>query len=157
MGSLIYFFTITCNPLWPEIVAELRPDQSASDRPDLTNMVFRAKFEELKEDIFNKNVLGRVASHVHVIEFKKRGLPHVHMLIILEKEGKLQGLDDYDRIVRAEIPDKKKETELYKCVEKWMIHGPRGRKCMREVKCKRGFPKQFDECTVEGKDAYPVY
>ncbi|XP_026450613.1 uncharacterized protein LOC113350697 [Papaver somniferum] len=156
-GKHDIFPTMTCNPLWLEIVANLRSSQSASDRPDLTTRVFRAKFEELKEDIFKNNVLGRVAAHVHVIEFHKIGLPHVHMLIILEKEEKLQRPDDYDRIVRAEIPDKKKDPELYKCVKKWMIHGPRGSKCMREGKCKRGFPKQFSECTVQGKDAYPVY
>ncbi|XP_026384262.1 uncharacterized protein LOC113279821 [Papaver somniferum] len=156
-GKPDIFLTMTCNPPWPEIVTNLRPCQSASDRPDLTTRVFCVKFEELKEDIFNKNVLGRVAAHVHVIEFQKRGLPHVHMLIILEKEDKLQSPDDYGRIVRAEIPDKKKEPELYKCVKKWMIHGPCGSKCMRKRKCKRGFPKQFSECTVQGKDAYPVY
>ncbi|XP_026410234.1 uncharacterized protein LOC113305406 [Papaver somniferum] len=148
---------MTCNPLWPEIVANLPTGQYASDRPDLTTRVFRAKFEELKEYTFNKNVLGRVDVHVHVIQSQKKGLPHVNMLIILEKQDKLQAPDDYDRIVRAEIPDKKKEPELYKCVKKWMIHGPCGSKCMREWKCKRGFPKQFYECTVQGKDAYPVY
>ncbi|XP_026384298.1 uncharacterized protein LOC113279861 [Papaver somniferum] len=156
-GKPDIFLTMICNPLCPEIVAKLRPGQSASDRPDLTTRVFRAKFEKLKEDIYNKNVLGRVVAHVHVIEFQKRGLSHVHMLIILEKEDKLQGPDDYDSIVRAEIPDKKKEPELYKCVKKRMIHGLCGRKCMMEGKYKRGFPKQFCKCTVQGKDAYPVY
>ncbi|XP_026451470.1 uncharacterized protein LOC113351750 [Papaver somniferum] len=124
-GKPDIFLTMTCNPLWPEIVANIRPGQSASDRPDLTT--------------------------------RKRGLPHVHMLIILEKEDKLQGPDDYDRIVRTEIRDKNKEPELYKRVKKWMIYGPCGSKCMLEGKCKRGFPKQFSECTLQGKDAYPVY
>ncbi|KAI3922373.1 hypothetical protein MKX01_006062, partial [Papaver californicum] len=49
------FLTSTCNPLWPEIVDELLPGQSVSDRPDLTTMLFCARFQELKEDIFNKN------------------------------------------------------------------------------------------------------
>lgn len=94
---------------------------------------------------------------MHIVEFQKRGLPHVHMLIILRDEDKLQGPDDYDKIVRAEIPNPEEEPELHECVKKWMIHGPCGSKCMRDGKCKRNFPKEFFECTVQGKDAYPVY
>ena len=30
-----YFITMTCNPHWPEIKAELLPGQSAQDRPDI--------------------------------------------------------------------------------------------------------------------------
>ncbi|KAI3977323.1 hypothetical protein MKX01_000236 [Papaver californicum] len=102
-GKPDLFITITCNPFWDEIVAELLPGQSASDRPDLTTRVFRAKLEELKVDLFTKLISGRVAAQVHVVEFQKRGLPHIHMLIILRDEDKLQGPDDYDKIMRAEL------------------------------------------------------
>jgi len=34
------FFTFTCNPNWQEIIAELEPNQTASDRPDLVARVF---------------------------------------------------------------------------------------------------------------------
>jgi hypothetical protein len=34
------FVTFTCNPNWPEIVRELKPGQTASDRPDLVSRVF---------------------------------------------------------------------------------------------------------------------
>jgi hypothetical protein len=34
------FFTFTCNPNWEEIIAELEPNQTASDRPDLVARVF---------------------------------------------------------------------------------------------------------------------
>ncbi|XP_026378595.1 uncharacterized protein LOC113273038 [Papaver somniferum] len=156
-GKPDLFITMNFNPLWDEIVSNLRPGQSASDIPDLTTRVFRANLEDLKEDLFTKLIFGRIASHVHVVEFQKMGLPHVHMLIILRDEDKLQGPDDYEKIVREEILDPEEEPELHECVKKWMIHGTCGSKCMRDGKCKRNFPKEFSECTVQGKDAYPVY
>ncbi|XP_026399667.1 uncharacterized protein LOC113295551 [Papaver somniferum] len=134
-GNPDLFITMTCNPLWDEIVSNLGPGQSASDRPDLTTRVFRAKLEELKEDLFTKSIFGRVAAHVHVFEFQKRGLPHVYMLIIFRDEDKLQGPDDYDKIVRAKIPNPEEEPELHECVKKWMIHSPCGSKCTRDEIC----------------------
>ena len=83
-GKPDLFITMTCNPGWEEIRNELLPRQISQDRPDLLARIFKAKFEELKEDIINKRVLGRVVAHVHVFEFQKRGLPHVHMLLILD-------------------------------------------------------------------------
>lgn len=53
-GKPDLFITMTCNPLWDEIVSNLGPGQSASDRLDLTTRVFRAKLEEIKEDLFTK-------------------------------------------------------------------------------------------------------
>ena len=34
-GRPEYFITMTCNPKWPEILAELRPGQSPEDRPEV--------------------------------------------------------------------------------------------------------------------------
>ena len=39
------FLTFTCNPKWPEIVANLLPGQTASDRPDLVARVFKLKLK----------------------------------------------------------------------------------------------------------------
>lgn len=49
-GKPDIFLTMTCNPNWEEIKTELFPGQVAQDRPDLCTRIFRAKFEELKED-----------------------------------------------------------------------------------------------------------
>lgn len=93
-GKPDLFLTMTCNPSWDEIKNELLPGQSPQDRPDLVSRVFRAKFEEFKEDIIVKGVLGKVIAYVYVIEFQKRGLPHAHMLIILDENDKLSGPED---------------------------------------------------------------
>ncbi|PKY39565.1 hypothetical protein RhiirA4_308615, partial [Rhizophagus irregularis] len=79
----------TCNPKWPEITRELLPQQNAADRPDLTARVFHIKLRELLKDLCEKHWLGKVIAYVYVIEFQKRGLPHAHILLILNPEDKL--------------------------------------------------------------------
>ncbi|XP_028551783.1 uncharacterized protein LOC114579918 [Dendrobium catenatum] len=62
-GKLDLFITITCNPDWQEIQHELQPGQSAQDRPDLTTRIFRAKLQDLKDQLFKKSVFGGVAAY----------------------------------------------------------------------------------------------
>ncbi|KAL0413453.1 UNVERIFIED_CONTAM: ATP-dependent DNA helicase PIF6 [Sesamum radiatum] len=136
--------------------------QTSQDRPDLLTRIFRAKCEELKEDIFHRGILGKAIAHVHVIEFQKRGLPHVYMLVIFDEDDKLNTPDDYDCIVRAKIPKQDEEPELYVAIIKHMIHGPCGHiklnaPCIKNGRCKKCYPKQFAECTMQGNDLYPIY
>ncbi|XP_057734484.1 uncharacterized protein LOC130949897 [Arachis stenosperma] len=98
-GKPDIFLTMTCNPSWSEIASELSPTQTPQDRPDLTTRIFRAKFEQLKQDVITKGVLGKVKSYIYVTEFQKKGLPHVHMLLILENNDKLSDPDQYDSLV----------------------------------------------------------
>ncbi|XP_020963370.1 uncharacterized protein LOC107606759 [Arachis ipaensis] len=123
-GKPDIFLTMTCNPSWTEITSELNPVQTPQDRPNLTTRIFRAKFEQLKEDVITKGVLEKVKSYIYVTEFQKRGLPHVHILLILENNDKLIDPEHYDSLVRAEIPSKEVEPHLYDAVLKHMIHGP---------------------------------
>ncbi|XP_028093488.1 uncharacterized protein LOC114293595 [Camellia sinensis] len=125
-GESDIFLIMTYNPNWPEIKVELLPGQSPHDRPDLLTRIFHSKFDEIKTDILTKHVLGKVLAYAYVIEYQKRGLPHAHMVIILDENDELCTPDDYDNIVRAEIPDKRSEPRLYSVVLKYMIHGPCG-------------------------------
>ncbi|XP_029151589.1 uncharacterized protein [Arachis hypogaea] len=161
-GKPDIFLTMTCNPSWTEITSELNPVQTPQDRPDLTTRIFRAKFEQLKEDVISKGVLGKVKSYIYVTEFQKRGLPHVHMLLILENNDKLIDPEHYDSLVRAEIPSKEVEPHLHDAVLKHMIHGPCGTldqssPCMKNGQCKRNYPKEFTAETRRGDDSYPQY
>ncbi|XP_073296895.1 uncharacterized protein [Primulina huaijiensis] len=161
-GKPDIMLTMTCNPNWNEIKYQLLPGQSSQDRPDLITRIFKSKFEEFKKDIVDRGVLGKVRSYSYVIEYKKRGLPHVHMLVIFENNDKLYTPDHFDSIVRAEIPSQTEEPNLHKAVLYHMIHGPCGSinpncPCMINGKCKKNFPKPFVEFTSRGNDSYPLY
>ena len=145
-GKPDIFITKTCNPSWSEITSELLPFQTPQDRPDLLTRIFRSKFEQLKDDVINKGVLGKVKSYMYVTEFQKRGLPHVHMLLVLESNDKLRDPKDYDSMVRAEIPKLECEPQLHKVVVKHMMYGPcsiinRKSPCMEDGHCKKRYPK----------------
>ncbi|KAG6514057.1 hypothetical protein ZIOFF_024396 [Zingiber officinale] len=161
-GKPDLMLTMTCNPNWIEIKEQLLSGQSPQDRPDLITRVFKAKFEEFKKDILDRGVLGKVISYSYVIEYQKRGLPHVHMLIIFATSDKLHTPDDFDSVVRAEIPSPRDEVQLYEAVIHHMIHGPCGSlntksPCMRDGICKKKFPKPFQPYTTQGNDSYPLY
>lgn len=84
---------------------------------------------------------------MYVVEFQKRGLPHVHTLIWLSNSAKKKLLSNVDNYVSAEIPDEKKDPVGYAAVKRFMIHGPCGENypkspCMKGSRCNRKFPKQ---------------
>ena len=49
----------------------------------IVSRVFKLKLKSITNDLFVKGVLERVVAHIHVIKFQKRGLSHVHILMIL--------------------------------------------------------------------------
>ena len=99
--------------------------------------------KEIKEGLF-----GRVPAMVHTIEFQKRGLPHMHLLIF--------------RIVSAQLPDPQLHSQLYHTVTNCMLHGPCGNHkpnapCMVNGNCSKHYPKEFLEATIFGENGYPQY
>src|SRR6266498_2648677 len=123
-GKSDLFITFTCNPKWPEIARELGSHQSANDRPDLTAHIFHVKLQEFLKDLLHNNCLSKVIVYIYVIEFQKRGLPHVHFLLILASENKLQTTEDYDCIVSAEILNPLTHPLAYETVSIMMMHSP---------------------------------
>ncbi|ODM86919.1 ATP-dependent DNA helicase pif1 [Orchesella cincta] len=165
-GKPDLFITFTCNPKWKEITENLRPGESALDRPDLVATVFHLKMKEFMNDMLNNHILGKVKCYLLVIEFQKRGLPHCHMLFMLNDEDKLREIEDVDSVVCAEIPNELMDPELYNIVTTSMIHGPCGQyninaPCMDEVEgkkiCTKNFPKDYCDITVLHCDGYPKY
>ncbi|XP_039778258.1 uncharacterized protein LOC120645540 [Panicum virgatum] len=113
-GKPDIFLTIMCNPNWDEIKQDLLPGQIAQDRLDLVTRVFRAKLEVLKKKLMENVILGKVWAYVYVVEFQKRGLPHAHFLLIMKRKYKLTCPEQYDLLISAELPNKKRFPELYK-------------------------------------------
>ncbi|KAJ9548060.1 LOW QUALITY PROTEIN: hypothetical protein OSB04_020603 [Centaurea solstitialis] len=141
---------------------ELLLGQTPQDRSDLVARVFRAKLEDLKDQLLNKHILGKVGEYVYVIEFQKRGLPHAHFLMIMKPEYKITNADHYDKFVSVEIPDPTKYPELYQLVIKHMMHGPCGHlrpssPCMEGEprKCRFRYPQQFNDKTTQTDNSYP--
>jgi hypothetical protein len=53
--------------------------RAQAGRPDIVSRVFRLKLEELRRDLRARQVLGEPVAHSVVVEWQKRGLPHVHI------------------------------------------------------------------------------
>jgi hypothetical protein len=156
------FVTFTCNPCWPEIVAELLPSQSASDRPDLTVRVFNMYKTALVNELVKDNIFGPSSGYVYTIEFQKRGLPHMHLLLSLSPASRLETAQQVDSVISASWPDPDRQPRLFDVVRRSMVHGPCGRAkpdaaCMKDGVCSKGFPKPFQAETVLTRDGYPLY
>ena len=161
-GKPDLFLTFTCNPKSPDITQNLTQGQRVEHRPDLVARVFKRQLQELLTDIKEKHVLGKPVAMVHVIEFQKRGLPHAHLLIVLDDDSKLKDMHDIDSLIHAEIPDPDAEPELYDIIKTCMIHGPCGQLnpkcvCMVDGVCSKKYPKEFHEETSLSVDGYPQY
>ena len=103
-GKPHLFITMTCNPMWKEIQDELFEGQRADERDDIISRVFQLKLKALEEEIIKDGIFGARVANMRVIEFQKRGLPHAHMLIILQQRHAIKSAQQVDQIVSAEIP-----------------------------------------------------
>ncbi|KAM0926706.1 hypothetical protein ACQ4PT_003685 [Festuca glaucescens] len=131
------------------------PGQKPADRPDIVSRVFKMKLDQLYV--------------LYTVEFQKRGLPHAHMLVWLDRQQ--QRTDEIigeasaqliDGIVSAELPDVLEDPLAYALVDEFMVHGPCGRMngkcpCMKDGVCSKRFPKSFCEETHVDQSGYPIY
>lgn len=163
------FITFTANPKWEEIEKELYPGQKAMDRPDLIARVFHLKKQELLRLIKEKGVLGRFCGDVYTIEYQKRGLPHMHLLLFLHPDDQIFDAAKIDEIVSAELPTEEDDPtgELFGIVSSVMLHGPCGNQnlnapCMKRSdhgspQCTKRYPREFLPETVVQENGYPLY
>ena len=135
---------MTANPHWPEIPRELLPYQTVDDRPDIVGRVFHLKVQFLLNNLKKTQIFGRYLGSVYTIEYQKRGLPHMHILIFLHPEdrARFRSVEAIDQIISAEFltiehdPDGK----LFDIVSSIMVHGP----------CRKYNPRL--SCMVKGAD-----
>jgi len=160
------FITATGSGKWDEIEKNLLPGQTWSDRPDLIARVCDKKFTEMIAAI-KKGLLGVVVYYCYTIEYQKRGMPHVHLLVKFTKADEVRTPKHIDTIISAQIPADN-TTPYYRWCTTSLIHGPCGAEynnypacCLdkdgNRVTCTKGFPKEFCEATTVGNDSYALY
>ncbi|CAN0837892.1 ATP-dependent DNA helicase PIF1 [Linum grandiflorum] len=158
------FITFTCNAQWPEIVNAFKDDVGThgEDKPMIVARVFRMRLELLKKDLKKAHYFGRSVADMHTVEFQKRGLPHVHIILWLSDYYKPKTPSIVDKLISAELPDPLIDPVGYEAVTKFMLHGPCGEArltspCMKDGKCSKFFPKPFASETTFGKNGYVTY
>jgi hypothetical protein len=153
------FITMTCNPNWPEIKSSLPQGSHWRFHPDIVARVFYLKFMELMKDLTERQIFGKVLGYVWRIEWQARGLPHVHLLLILESA--ITSEQSVDSIISAELPDPALHPVLHQLITDFMIHNPcdcdENAGCRQGKPCKRRFPKDMARRTVIMQDAFPKY
>ena len=166
-GKPTLFITFTANPHWPELIAAL-DGALAQDRPEIVARVFNVKREDFMDAL--KTCFGVSHGNVWTLEFQVRGLPHVHILLFLDRETDFTDPDTIDQYIRAELltPEEDPSGRVNEVVKSCMVHGPCGSQfpnapCMvmdeqlgRKV-CSKGFPKPFCDATTVTKDCFPTY
>jgi hypothetical protein len=125
------------------------------------------KKKALIDLIYKEGIFGTAVAYVYTIEFQKRGLPHIHLLIFLKDPHKLLTTDAINSCISAMWPDPETQPLLFETVKTCMVHGPCGADypnapCMVDdgcggKKCSKGFPKAFAEFTTMDGNGYPVY
>ena len=167
LGKPSLFITFTANPNWQEIKDGKHTDQFARDRPDIVARVFDLKVKELLKEIKEKEIFGPYKGLVRTIEYQKRGLPHLHLLLFLDRAQSINTVEQINEVISAEIPSKAQDPELYEIVTTSMVHGPCGdldptSPCMVAdnngvLRCSKRFPKPLSDVTIVNENGYPSY
>ena len=90
--------------------------------------------------------LGGVAYIIHVIEFQKRGLPHSHIILCLNRPPTLVELPDF---ISAQLPPES-DLELRNLVQTLMHHNCSPQHCIRNGVCKKRFSgKLIDHAYID--------
>jgi len=82
---------------------------------------------------------------MYLIKWQKRGLPHTHILILLDEKIVLTQIDN---IITAQLPDPEEDPELFKITKKHITHGPYRlhnpySPCVTDGKCTKKYPRQM--------------
>jgi len=119
------------------------------------------KVKALLKGVAKVKWFAKVIGNIWTREYQKRGLPHIHPLLIFPPEQKVSTTEDIDHLVSAELP-LLENTPLFETVTKCLLHGPCGQEypnapCMVNGLCKKRYSRAFSEETTQGENGYPVY
>ena len=119
--------------------------------------------------IKSENIFGRFRGNVYIIEYQKRGFPHMHLLIFLSSDDEFWEASHIDEVICAKFPTI--ETNLTgkftRIVTSIMLHGPFGEinpysPCISNAwdgssRCIKHCPCNFFEETSIQQNGYPLY
>jgi hypothetical protein len=83
------------------------------------------KVKALLKGVAKIGWFAKVIGNIWIREYQKRGLPHIHLLLIFPIEQKVSTIEDIDRLVLAKLP-LPENTPLFEMVTKYLLHGPCG-------------------------------
>jgi len=98
------FLTFIYNPNWQEIVMEFKPNQIASDCPDLVAHVFQMMVKAFLKGVAKIGWFANVIGNIWIREYQKRGLLHIHLLLIFPLEQKVSTTEDINCLVSMQLP-----------------------------------------------------
>ncbi|CAD6263840.1 unnamed protein product [Miscanthus lutarioriparius] len=128
----------------PASPAAAVPGQRPDARPDIVSRIFKLKVDGLVSELKKGTYFGKTRAVLYTVEFQKRGLPHVHILVWLQ-----------------EVPDQQSDLIGYNLVDEFMVHGPgeinQKCPCMKNSKCSKFFPKDYQANTLVGEDGFVRY
>ena len=171
-GKASFFITLTTNPNWPDIQRHLLRNQTAYDRPDIVNRVFKIKLAGIMTNIRSGKYFGGYQRQyeIKVIEYQIRGLPHAHIAI------KYDYPDDHDlfQYVSAVVPpisdsSTDKDKAIHHIICQSNIHMNDGTLCSlnrdkdyccrkpTNTQCSKHFPKKMSSTSYFDDRGYPVY
>jgi len=139
------------------------------DRPDLITRIFYLTQWDLLCQLRKDQIFGRFLGMIWTIEYQKRGLPHMNLLLILHIKDRFLTPERIDEIVCAELPLQEQDPngELRHIIGTSMVHGPCGTgypraPCLHAIpkslgKYSKHFPKAYQENTLVEEDGYPMY
>ena len=125
---------MTCNPQCPEIKENLGKYGHASYRPDLVATVFMGKVKHLIWLLIQARYFGEALAYLYAIEFQKRGLPHVHLILWLAMGQAFLTQEAIDAVITAEFPqgDSAEDEELRQLMVQLVVHN----KCENDPRAK---------------------
>ena len=135
--------------------------------------MFRQKLTALLDELVKGAIFGVVTAYLATVEFQKRGLPHAHILLIVQESDRLTTPEQVDSVICAELPpdpatatteeEREQMQRLETIVLTNMVHGPcgslrPGSPCMETGTCDKHFPKAYQKHTmVDAASHFPTY
>jgi len=87
------FITFNRNPNWIKITQLLLSGQSYSNHYEKTAQVFKQKLKVIMDIIVIYHVLRNVGFWMYSVEWKKNGLPHAHIIMLIIKKIRPDKID----------------------------------------------------------------